>query len=72
MGLMLFLDNWRWQDVPIYLRTGKRAARQDWEIAIQFRGGPHQPIPPEATVGWKQDAVSIGHYGAVASRSSHH
>jgi glucose-6-phosphate 1-dehydrogenase len=34
-----FIDNWRWQDVPFYLRTGKRLTRQASEITIQFRGG---------------------------------
>ena len=37
----LFVDNWRWQDVPFYLRTGKRLARKDTEIAITFKKIPH-------------------------------
>ena len=37
----LFVDNWRWQDVPFYLRTGKRLARKDTEIAITFKNVPH-------------------------------
>ena len=37
----LFVDNWRWQDVPFYLRTGKRLARKDTEIAITFKKVPH-------------------------------
>jgi glucose-6-phosphate 1-dehydrogenase len=52
VALRLFLDNWRWQDVPFYLRTGKRLARQDSEIAIQFRGVPHQPFPTESSRDW--------------------
>jgi glucose-6-phosphate 1-dehydrogenase len=53
VALKLFLDNWRWQDVPFYLRTGKRLARQASEIAIQFRNVPHQSFPPEATLDWQ-------------------
>jgi glucose-6-phosphate 1-dehydrogenase len=53
VALKLFLDNWRWQGVPFYLRTGKRLARQASEIAIQFRGVPHQSFPPEASLGWQ-------------------
>jgi glucose-6-phosphate 1-dehydrogenase len=53
VALRLFLDNWRWQDVPFYLRTGKRLARQATEIAIQFRGVPHQSFPPEASLDWE-------------------
>jgi glucose-6-phosphate 1-dehydrogenase len=37
----LFVDNWRWQGVPFYLRTGKRLARKDTEIAITFKKVPH-------------------------------
>jgi len=37
----LFIDNWRWKDVPFYLRTGKRLAHKDTEIAITFKKVPH-------------------------------
>jgi len=37
----LFVDNWRWRDVPFYLRTGKRLAGRVTEIAIVFRKAPH-------------------------------
>ena len=37
----LFIDNWRWQDVPFYLRAGKRLATKDTEIAITFKKVPH-------------------------------
>lgn len=37
----LFIDNWRWQGVPFYLRTGKRLAAKDTEIVITFRKVPH-------------------------------
>jgi glucose-6-phosphate 1-dehydrogenase len=35
------VDNWRWQGVPFYLRTGKRMAVRRSEIAIQFKAVPH-------------------------------
>ena len=35
------VDNWRWQGVPFYLRTGKRMATRRSEIAIQFKPVPH-------------------------------
>jgi glucose-6-phosphate 1-dehydrogenase len=53
VALKLFLDNWRWQDVPFYLRTGKRLAGKSSEIAIQFRGVPHRSFPPEASLDWQ-------------------
>jgi glucose-6-phosphate 1-dehydrogenase len=37
----LFVDNWRWKDVPFYLRTGKRLARKTTEIAVAFKQVPH-------------------------------
>jgi len=36
----LFIENWRWADVPFYLRTGKRLAKHDTEIVVQFRRVP--------------------------------
>jgi glucose-6-phosphate 1-dehydrogenase len=40
VALKLLIDNWRWADVPFYLRTGKRLASRDTEIAIQFKRAP--------------------------------
>jgi glucose-6-phosphate 1-dehydrogenase len=41
-ALKLYIDNWRWADVPFYLRSGKRLARKSSEIAIRFRSIPHR------------------------------
>jgi glucose-6-phosphate 1-dehydrogenase len=40
VALKILIDNWRWADVPFYLRTGKRLAARDTEIAIQFKQPP--------------------------------
>jgi glucose-6-phosphate 1-dehydrogenase len=40
VGLKLLVDNWRWADVPFYLRTGKRLSRRVSEIAIRFKSPP--------------------------------
>lgn len=37
-----YVDNWRWRDVPFYLRTGKRLATQTSMIAIRFKQPPQQ------------------------------
>ncbi len=37
----VLIDNWRWADVPFYIRTGKRMARRVSEVAINFRRAPH-------------------------------
>jgi glucose-6-phosphate 1-dehydrogenase len=39
-ALKLSVENWRWADVPFYLRTGKRLARRVTEIVIQFKRAP--------------------------------
>jgi glucose-6-phosphate 1-dehydrogenase len=39
-ALRLSINNWRWQGVPFYLRSGKRLARRVSEIAINFRRPP--------------------------------
>jgi glucose-6-phosphate 1-dehydrogenase len=57
VALRLFLDNWRWQGVPFYLRTGKRLTRQASEITIQFRGVPHQSFPIESTLDWQSSRL---------------
>ncbi len=40
VALRLEIDNWRWQGVPFFLRTGKRLARRVTEITIHFRSPP--------------------------------
>jgi glucose-6-phosphate 1-dehydrogenase len=39
--LRVFIDNWRWRDVPFYLASGKRLARKETRIVIQFKNVPH-------------------------------
>lgn len=41
VAIKAHIDNWRWQGVPFYLRTGKRMAERRSEIAIQFKPLPH-------------------------------
>jgi glucose-6-phosphate 1-dehydrogenase len=40
LAARLFLDNWRWQGVPFYIRSGKRMPCRATEIAIQFKQAP--------------------------------
>ncbi len=35
------IDNWRWNGVPFYIRSGKRMQKRNSEIVIQFKGVPH-------------------------------
>ena len=56
-ALRLFVDNWRWQDVPFYLRTGKRLPTRVAEAAIQFRAVPHQSFPSSAVEEWQPNRL---------------
>jgi len=50
-AVRLHIDNWRWQGVPIYLRSGKGLARRYSEVTVQFRCAPHLMFPlPEGHV----------------------
>ena len=51
-ALRLLIDNWRWRDVPFYLRSGKSLAGKTTEISICFRRVPHLmfPVPVEADI----------------------
>src|SRR5213596_2452421 len=40
VALRLFIDNWRWVDVPIYMRVGKRLPKSATEISIHFKKAP--------------------------------
>lgn len=48
-ALKLYVDNWRWRNVPFYLRSGKALGDKVTEISIQFRHVPHLmfPLPPD-------------------------
>ncbi|HVX63335.1 MAG TPA: glucose-6-phosphate dehydrogenase, partial [Pirellulales bacterium] len=48
-ALKLYVDNWRWQGVPFYLRSGKAFNCRTTQIVIQFRQPPHVmfPVPGE-------------------------
>ena len=46
-AIKLLIDNWRWQDVPFYLRTGKRMSDSVSEVSIRFRDVPHNAFPAD-------------------------
>ncbi|HLR91140.1 MAG TPA: glucose-6-phosphate dehydrogenase [Balneolaceae bacterium] len=48
-ALKFYLDNWRWRDVPFYLRTGKSLADKNSSITIQFKPVSHQLFPCDMT-----------------------
>jgi glucose-6-phosphate 1-dehydrogenase len=58
-ALRLSVDNWRWQDVPFYLRTGKRLKARASEVVIQFRPVPHQSFPEAAALAWQPNRLIV-------------
>jgi glucose-6-phosphate 1-dehydrogenase len=51
IALKCEIENWRWSDVPFYLRTGKRMAEGARIISIAFREPPQSMFPPGSGVG---------------------
>jgi glucose-6-phosphate 1-dehydrogenase len=58
-AVKLEVDNWRWQGVPFYLRTGKRLTTKISEVSIQFKGVPHQSFPAAAVMDWRPNRLII-------------
>ncbi|HEY6871714.1 MAG TPA: glucose-6-phosphate dehydrogenase [Geobacteraceae bacterium] len=58
-ALKLFIDNWRWQGVPFYLRTGKRLRAKVSEVTILFRPAPHQLFPSAAVESWQPNRLVL-------------
>jgi len=54
-----YIDNWRWQDVPFYVRTGKHLNQKSTVITIQFKPAPHYAFPPEAAETWRPNRLTI-------------
>ena len=55
----LYVDNWRWADVPFYVRMGKRLARRETTIAIQFKRAPHPPFEEVAAEGLRPNVLLV-------------
>ena len=46
-ALKLYVDNWRWQGVPFYLRSGKALSAKKTQIVVQFKSPPHLLFDPD-------------------------
>ena len=58
-ALRLYVDNWRWQGVPFYLRTGKSMAAKVSEIAIQFQRPPLMMFPQGSSYVPRSNILAI-------------
>jgi glucose-6-phosphate 1-dehydrogenase len=55
-----YIDNWRWEGVPFYVRTGKYLHEKTTELIIQFKPAPDFAFPKEAAESWKPNRLTIG------------
>jgi glucose-6-phosphate 1-dehydrogenase len=58
-AIRLFVDNWRWANVPFYIRAGKRLPKRVTEIRILFKRPPHQTFGREATQELDPNAITL-------------
>lgn len=58
-AIKFYIDNWRWQDVPFYVRTGKRMQEKTSSITIQFRPVPHSTFPRTKTDNLMPNRLTI-------------
>ncbi len=58
-ALRLDVDNWRWQGVPFYLRSGKALSSKKTEVLIQFRRPPHLIFPQGSSGDITSNTLSI-------------
>jgi glucose-6-phosphate 1-dehydrogenase len=55
----LYVDNWRWADTPFYVRMGKRLARRETTIAIEFQRAPHPPFEEAISDGLRPNVLLV-------------
>ncbi len=59
VALKFHIDNWRWADVPFYVRSGKRLPKRITEIAVQFKKTPHHLFTHRPTDTLDQNNIVI-------------
>ena len=59
VALKTYIDNWRWEGVPFYLRTGKRLPHRYSEIIINYKGVPHNIFPEKKTIENNRLAIRL-------------
>ena len=67
-ALSLFIDNWRWQDVPFYIRTGKRMPEKLSTITVQFKSAPLHIFPTQTAENLQANQLTFSIYPTSAIR----
>jgi len=58
-ALKFYVDNWRWKDVPFYVRTGKYMQNKSTLITVRFKPAPQFAFPAEAGETWRANRITI-------------
>ena len=58
-AVKFYVENWRWQGVPFYVRTGKHLHEKTTVLTIQFKPAPHYAFPVEAAETWRPNRLTI-------------
>lgn len=58
-AIKLFIDNWRWADVPFYVRAGKRLPKRVTDISIHFRSAPYPLFNKMQTLRMQSNVLAI-------------
>ena len=59
VAVKFFIDNWRWQNVPFYVRTGKYLHEKTTIITVHFKPAPHYAFPEESADTWRPNRLTI-------------
>jgi glucose-6-phosphate 1-dehydrogenase len=58
-AVKFYVDNWRWKDVPFYVRTGKCMHSKSTMVTIQFKPAPQYAFPNEAAETWRPNRLTV-------------
>ncbi len=58
-AVQFYVDNWRWKDVPFYVRTGKCMPEKTTLISVRFKSAPDYAFPHEAGETWRSNRLTI-------------
>lgn len=58
-AVKFFVDNWRWKDVPFYVRTGKALHSKTTLITVHFKAAPDYAFPTEAGETWRSNRLTV-------------
>ncbi|MBA2250258.1 MAG: glucose-6-phosphate dehydrogenase [Chitinophagaceae bacterium] len=58
-AVKFYIDNWRWEGVPFYVRTGKSLHEKATILTIQFKAAPHYSFPAKAAETWRPNRLAI-------------